>query len=320
MLTKPKNALLSACLICGALTSARVDGANTVADRQMLVSTAWLQDHLKDPDVVVLFVAQNRQQFDEGHIPGARFIRLDELVDQGASVHNELPPLADLQALFEDVGITDTSRIVLYGDGGGVFAARAYFTLDYIGLGERAVLLDGGMEKWRAEARPVSQHEDRSGKGQITPHPRLDLVITTAEMRDLSYLAQHTPDYAILDARPAAEFVGLRRSEGVKKAGHIRGAVGLYWKNLVREKGSEFLSRDELEKAFEDAGVRSGQTVITYCRTGMQSSVLYFVAKYLGHKTAMYDGSVFEWVQAKDQDLVTTLPAGVQPAAAAPPL
>jgi 3-mercaptopyruvate sulfurtransferase SseA len=74
-----------------------------------------------------------------------------------------------------------------------------------------------------------------------------------------------------------------------------------------------------MEKAFSDADVRTGQTVITYCRTGMQSSVLYFVAKYLGYSAAMYDGSVFEWVQAKGEDLVTSLPAGVQPAAAAPP-
>jgi thiosulfate/3-mercaptopyruvate sulfurtransferase len=226
--------------------------------------------------------------------------------------------LADLQALFEDVGVSDTSRIVLCGEGGGIFAARAYFTLDYIGLGDRAVLLDGGMEKWLAEARPVSQHEQRGLKGSITPHPRLDLVITTAEMRDLSYLARRTPRYAILDARPAAEFVGLRRSEGVKKAGHIAGARGLYWKKLVREPGSELVSRNELERAFGDAGVRPGQTVITYCRTGMQSSLLYFVARYLGYPAAMYDGSVFEWVQAKGEDLILSLPAGVQPVPIAP--
>ena len=318
MLKKSNKALLSACLICGALTSAPLASASNASENQMLVSTAWLQDHLNDPDVVVLFIGQNRQQFDDGHIPNARFIRLDEIVDQRASVHNELPPLADLQALLEDVGVSDTSRIVLCGEGAGVFAARAYFTLDYMGLGDHAALLDGGMEKWRAEARPISRQEQRSRKGSITPRPRLDLVITTAEMRDLSYLAQHTQEYAILDARPAAEFVGLRRSEGVKKAGHIEGARGLYWKTLVHGQGPELLTREELEKAFKDSGVRTGQTVITYCRTGMQSSFLYFVAKYLGYRTAMYDGSVFEWVQARGGDLVTALPAGVQPVTAAP--
>jgi thiosulfate/3-mercaptopyruvate sulfurtransferase len=316
MLKKSNRALLSACLICGALTYPPRGSASGAPDRQMLVSTAWLQDHLQDPDIVVVFIGQGRQQFDAAHIPNARFIRLDELVDQAASVRNELPPLSDLQALFEDAGVSDTSRIVLCGEGGGIFAARAYFTLDYMGLGDRAVLLDGGMEKWRAEARPMSKQDLRGRNGQITPRPRLDLVITTAEMRDLSYLAQRTPEYAILDARPAAEYVGLRRSEGVDKAGHIRGARGLYWKKLVREPGSELLSRDELEKTFRDAGVRPEQTVVTYCRTGMQSSFLYFVAKYLGYRAAMYDGSVFEWVQAKGEDLVTSLPAGVQPAGA----
>ena len=320
MAKKPTTALLSACLICGSLTSAGLASANSVSEpTQMLVSTSWLQDHLHDPDLVVLYIGQNRPRFEEGHIPGARFIRLDELVDQAAAVRNELPPLADLQALFEDVGVSDSSRIVVCGEGGGIYAARAYFTLDYMGLGDRTALLDGGLDKWLAEKRPVSQQEQRGAKGTFTPHPRLDLVITTAEMRDLSYLARKTPQYAILDARPAAEFVGLRRSEGVNRAGHIAGARGLYWKKLVREAGSELLPREELENIVSDAGVHSGQTVITYCRTGMQSSVLYFVAKYLGYRTAMYDGSVFEWVQAKGQDLVTSLPAGVQPAAAAPP-
>ena len=318
MPSKPRTALLSACLICGSLTSVALAGTNAGEPTQMLVSTSWLQDHLQDPDLVVLYIGQNRPAFDQGHIPGARFVRLDELVDQAAAVRNELPPLADLQALFEDVGVSDTSRIVLCGEGGGVYAARAFFTLDYMGLGDRTALLDGGMEKWRAESRPVSQHEERRGKGSFTPHPHLDLVVTTAEMRDLSYLAQRTQQYAILDARPAAEFVGLRRSEGVKRAGHIAGATGLHWRKLVRDSGQEFLSRDDLQKAFNDAGVRPGQTVVTYCRTGMQSSVLYFIAKYLGYRTAMYDGSVFEWVQAKGQDLVTALPAGVKPAAAAP--
>jgi thiosulfate/3-mercaptopyruvate sulfurtransferase len=265
MLKKPNQVLWSVCLICSTFTSAGLARANSASEQpaQMLVSTGWLQDHLKDPDIVVVFVGQNRRQFDAGHIPGARFVGLDELVDQAASVHNELPPLADLQALFEDVGISDTSRIVLCGEGGGIFAARAYFTLDYMGLGDRAVLLDGGMEKWRAESRALSQHEQRDPKGRITPHPKLDVVITSAEMRDLSYLAQRSPRYAILDARPAAEFVGLRRSEGVKKAGHIAGARGLYWKNLIREPGSELLPRENLEKVFGAAGVRDGQTVIT---------------------------------------------------------
>lgn len=317
MLKKSNTALLGACLICGALTSVPL-GASSVADHQMLVSTGWLQEHLQDPDVVVLFIGQNRQSFDDGHIPNARFLRLDELVDQSAAARNELPPLADLQAVFEDVGVSDTSRIILCGEGGGVFAARAYFTLDYVGLGDHAALLDGGMEKWRAEERPVSRQETRGRKGRFAPHPRLDVLITTAEMRDLSYLSQRVPDYALLDARPAAEFVGLRRSEGVKKAGHIAGARGLYWKKLVTGAQSELLSRDELEEAFRDAGVRDGQTVITYCRTGMQSSFLYFVAKYLGYRAAMYDGSVFEWVQVKGGDLVTALPAGVHSGALAP--
>ncbi len=121
----------------------------------MLVSTAWLQEHLGDRDLVVVYVGRDRSEYDAGHIPGARFLALDELVEQHKDSLNDLPPVAKLQAVFESLGVGDDARIILYGDGGGLLAARAYYTLDYLGHGDRAALLDGGMEKWKAEGRPL---------------------------------------------------------------------------------------------------------------------------------------------------------------------
>ncbi len=80
---------------------------------EMLVSTTWLEQHLNDRDLVVLYVGRDRGQFDSGHIPGSRFVRLDELVEQHKDSLNELPPVADLQAIFENLGVGDESRVVL---------------------------------------------------------------------------------------------------------------------------------------------------------------------------------------------------------------
>jgi len=275
--------------------------------RGMLVSTAWLASHLSDRDLVILYVGRDRSQFDAGHIPGSRFVALDELVQQRKDSLNELPPVADLQAWFEAVGVGDGSHVVLYGDNGGLLAARAYFTLDYLGHGDRTSLLDGGLERWNSEARPTSRAEPRPDRAHFTPRVRPEILVSSAVMQSLSrkVTSALAPEYVLLDARPASEFDGIVNSEAVPKAGHIAGAHSLHWKRLIAsETMPDLLDPAELQRQFASAGAQPGQTVVTYCRTGMQSSFTYFVAKYLGFRAAMYDGSVYEWVHAAGNDLV----------------
>jgi thiosulfate/3-mercaptopyruvate sulfurtransferase len=104
-------------------------------------------------------------------------------------------------------------------------------------------------------------------------------------------------EHVLLDARPPQEFAGAVRSEAVPAAGHIAGAHSLYWKQLIQSEAVPALrDSSELQREFREAGAAPGKLIVTYCRTGVQSSFDYFVAKYLGYKAAMYDGSVFEWV------------------------
>ncbi len=102
------------------------------------------------------------------------------------------------------------------------------------------------------------------------------------------------------------------KSEAVPKAGHIAGSQSLYWKKLIRSDADPRLldPRRTATAIRYDAGASHGKSVVTYCRTGMQSSFTYFVAKYLGYRAAMYDGSVYEWVHAADNELVTSPSAG----------
>ena len=282
---------------------------------EMLVSTSWLQQHLGDPNTVVLYIGRDRNRFDAGHIPGSVFVRLDDLVEQRKNSLNDLPPVSDLQALLESLGVGDTSRVVLTGDGQGLLAARAYFTLDYLGHGSQAALLDGGTEKWLVESRTMSKQEAHPRRAHFTPQVQQEVLVSTPQMQDLS--RSHSGDgqkYELLDARPVAEYEGLVASEAVPKAGHIAGAHSLYWKKLIRsESDPQLLDATDLRQQFLKAGAAPSDSVITYCRTGMQSSFTYFVAKYLGYRAAMYDGSVYEWVNAAGNDLVLSPTVKNQP-------
>jgi thiosulfate/3-mercaptopyruvate sulfurtransferase len=278
----------------------------TAVRSEMLVSTAWLEEHLNDRDLVILQIGQNRAQFDAGHIPGSRFVRLDELVEQRAISLNELPSVADLKETFESLGVGDQSRIVLVDESGGVLAARAYFTLDYLGHGDHAALLNGGLRKWVGEARIWSKKQVAAVRQEFRPRINQEILVNTAQMRQMSLdSGEHVSDYVLLDARPVAEHVGIVKSESVPQAGHISGSRSLYWKKLTHSDSTpQLLDVEELQRQFQNAGATPGKAVITYCRTGMQSSFTYFVARYLGYKAAMYDGSVYEWVRTPGNALV----------------
>jgi thiosulfate/3-mercaptopyruvate sulfurtransferase len=305
--SKAAFALIGAAVLSPAFQGIWAQERNRGALRsEMLVSTSRLEQHLNDSDLIVLYVGHDRGKFDSGHIPGSRFVRLDDLVEQHKDSLNELPPVEDLQATFESLGVGDESRVVLTGDTGGVLAARAYFTLDYLGHGDHAALLDGGLETWVAESRKTSREEGHPARAHFTPHLQPEILVSTATMRGLSLAVNKgVPDYVLLDARPLAEFTGVVNSEAVPKAGHIVGSQSLYWKKLIRsEANPQLLDPEQLQQQFMRVGAVPGKSVITYCRTGMQSSFTYFVAKYLGYRAAMYDGSVYEWVRAADNELV----------------
>jgi thiosulfate/3-mercaptopyruvate sulfurtransferase len=258
---------------------------------EMLVSAEWLAGHLKDADLVLLHVARTRAHYDEGHIPGACFVPWNELVVTREGVTNELPPVADLKRLLERCGVSDDSRIVLYGDTLVLSATRGWFTLDYLGLGGQAALLDGGLEKWRAGQRPISKEEPPSRQGRLTPRIRLDALAVLAEVRDLSWLAVNarSSDVVILDVRPPSEY----------RAAHIPGAVNLYWpETLVSREMPVLRPAAEVERMYQAAGVALGKTVVTYCTTGVQATQSYFLMKYLGYDVRLYDGSFSEWSRA----------------------
>lgn len=300
--------MLELLLIALAVVGSTASAQQVVQPRAgMLVTTEWLAAHLEDNNLIVLCVADDEQFYSSGHIPGARLLRLSQIVMTRDSTPNQLPGPDRLRKVFADVGVSNDSRIILYGERSGVVAARAYFTLDYLGLADRAALLDGGIEKWRAEGRPQSTETPRITAGKLQIHLRPEIVVDSAQVAGHAQASLNSDKVVLIDARPPLEYSGEKLSEDVKDAGHIPGAKHLYWHDLLRSEDiPELRPASELLDRFQAAGAVPGKEIITYCRTGMQSSLDYFIAKYLGYSVRMYVGSFYKWSHS-DRAVETSL-------------
>jgi thiosulfate/3-mercaptopyruvate sulfurtransferase len=281
--------------------------ASAAVRSDMLVSTDWLADHLNDPNVVVIQISRERGLWEAGHIPGARFIALSEIAITKNGVPNELPPAQDLEKLFERAGVNDDSHVIVYTDAAVLPATRAWFTLDYLGHGTHTSLLDGGLQKWRAEKRAISTDAPVVAIGRFTVFPRPRMLADLTEVNALSFAALHappTPPTVLIDARAPEDFKGSRPNAELTRFGHIPGAVNLFWTTTQVKDSSALLPEAELRKMYEAVGVTPGRPVVTYCNSGMQASQSYFTLKYLGYDTKLYDGSLSEWSAAKNTSVV----------------
>lgn len=274
----------------------------------MLVSTEWLARHLSDPTTVILHVAHERADYDAGHIPGALFLAVGQITTARNSLSNELPTVQDLKKVFESVGVGDRTQVVLYGERQGLWAARAWFTLDYLGHGDKAALLDGNIEKWRKENRRLTKDSLPAKPASFTPRVQPQLLVTLPVMQDLSWEALNTgsPTAMLVDARPPEEFRGEESAADTPRAGRIPGAVSLYWMTALESKENpRILPAAELRRLFDSAGIPQGRKVVSYCHSGVQAAYAYFMAKYLGFDAALYDGSFQEWSSAAGTQVAT---------------
>lgn len=262
-----------------------------VVNHDLLVSTEWLAARLDDPAVRVVHVGTSAT-YQAGHVPSARFLPYSEIAVTRDGIPAELPEVAVLKSLFESVGVSDDTHVVLYGDLGGLAAGRAFFTLDYLGH-DRVSLLDGGLEGWRAEGREVSTASPRAAQGSLTPRIRAQRLVTA------EWVLQRldNPQVVLIDARQAADYAGEREPTAlIPRPGHIPGAHNLFWQQaLISADNPRLQDAETLRSLYVAAGAEGGKTIVTYCAMGLQSSVAYFVLRYLGYEVALYDGSFIEW-------------------------
>ena len=283
-------------ILVAALAMQSTSYAQGKVRNSMIVSTEWLAQHLNHDSLVLLQVG-DKKEYDAAHIPGAQYIQTSDIsTPRGTGLILELPPVDQLKTTFEKFGVTDESRIVVYFSKDWVTpTARVYFTLDYLGLGDRTSILDGGLLAWQAEHRPLTAEVRAMKTGNFTPHPNAKLVVDAAWVGS----NLNKPGIAILDARASKFYTGADAGQ-MPRAGHIPSAKSIPFSTLVEDSNNKFKSADALRALFNSAGVKPKDSVATYCHIGQQASLLYFVARYLGYDAHLYDGSFQDWSSRSD--------------------
>jgi len=291
-------ALAALALGVQSLLNSRASGASSAKDEgSMLVTTAWLSEHLSDSSVMVINIGP-RAGYDAGHIPGARFLEMSS-ISSSQALTLELPPADKLKSAFEELGVSDSSRIVICFLANYVTpATRVYFTLDYLGLGKQTSLLDGGFEAWRAESRPVVAESTTIKRGTITARPHPELVVDAAWVS----ANLNKPKVAIVDSR-AAEFYTGASAGRMPRAGHIPGAVSVPYSSLS-DSANKLKDSATLKKILAEAGIKKGDQIVSYCHIGQQATLVYFAARYLGYDARLYDGSFEDWSRRSELPVV----------------
>jgi thiosulfate/3-mercaptopyruvate sulfurtransferase len=259
----------------------------------MLVTTAWLADHLHDPNLVIIGVGPEGD-YEKGHIPGSQFLQYSDayLKKSPAGLTTELPPMPYLADLFGKLGVTNDSRIILYPLGEWYSpTTRVYLTLDAMGLGSHTSLLDGGIAAWQSEHRPVTTDVLKMKPGKIDACAQDDVIT------DLEFVKSHLkqPGVALMDSRSAGSYSAAQPTQN-SRAGHVPGAASLPFEVLLDDKGKLKPVKD-LEALFSKAGAKKGDRVVAYCYIGQRATMVYFVARYLGYDARLFDGSWEEWNQ-----------------------
>ena len=260
-----------------------------------LVSTGWLAERLGEPDLVVVDSSwfmpslgrSGRDEYLAAHIPGARFLDIDEVADRSHPAPHMLPSAAQFAAAMERIGVGNNVRIVVYDNSPTRTAARGWFMLRHFGARQVAIL-DGGFQKWLAEGRPTES-------GEASPR---EATFETVERDEVVSKRQLVAGVGLpwVDARGKARFEGSEPDPraGVS-SGHAPGARNLPFGSLYREDGT-FKPVEELRRLFADAGVDPMQPFVASCGSGVTANSLIFAAHLIGNdSTKLYDGSWSEW-------------------------
>ena len=272
-----------------------------INDPKTLVSTAWLADHLSDPDLRVLDASMYlpgvdryaKAEYDAAHIPGARFFDIDDISDHGSELPHMVPPVEKFLSRLRSMGVGDGHQVVVYDCAGLFSAARVWWLFKLMGQNNIAVL-DGGFPKWQAEGRPTEDMVPFIRDRHMVVRRQNHLVKDVTQVASASKLG----DYEIIDARSPSRFRGEAPEprEGLRP-GHIPGSKNVYFQKLMKD-DCTLKDPKDIRKIFETAGVDLQKPAITTCGSGVTAAVLCLGLHLIGKTDyAVYDGSWTEWGQ-----------------------
>lgn len=269
--------------------------SNEYAHPEYLVDTQWVADHLDDPNVRIVESDEDYLLYETGHIPNA--VKVDWFTTLQHPVRRDFLTKEAFEEMCSDLGISNDTTVVFYGDKGNWFATYALWLFRYYGH-ENLKIMNGGRAKWEKEGRPMTKEVPETQK---TTYRAKDPDPSVRAFREdvFEHIEAGLP---LVDVRSPEEYRGELLhmpgypQEGATRGGHIPGAASIPWSRATNEDGT-FKSPEELRQLYEGQGVTPDREVIAYCRIGERSSHTWFVLTHLlGYPDVKnYDGSWTEW-------------------------
>jgi len=264
---------------------------------QLIVSPAWLAEHLEDPNIVIVdcrFSLANpqlgQQQYQESHIPGAFYLDLDQDLSSPIQKHGGRHPLPNPEKLskkLSEIGITSRQTLVVaYDDSRFAFASRLWWLLRYFGH-EQVVLLDGGFGQWKNSEYPISSNIPTAKLGQFTPEIQSEMLVNIETVKARKDL----PGVVLIDSREPERYLG--KTEPTDPiAGCIPGAVNYPWQEVTETTG--FVKINEQSQRWEN--IKNSEEIIVYCGSGVTACVNLLSLELAGIDQAkLYGGSWSDW-------------------------
>jgi thiosulfate/3-mercaptopyruvate sulfurtransferase len=267
------------------------------ADLRLYDCTTYLEPTPVGSDDPYIAVS-GRTTFEEAHIPGADYLDLQgEFSDASTRLRFMLPPVAQLEAAFGRHGLGNDSRVVLYSIGSMMWATRFWWMLRSLGF-DGAAVLDGGLDKWKAEGRPTQSGPARGyAPAKFTAKPRPGMFVGKETVR----AALGKPGTVIVNALGPQFHKGLEPSR-YGRPGRIPGSVNVPAASLVNPATKAFTTLADAEAKLAAQGVTKDKQVVCYCGGGISATIDLFLLHQLGYDAlTLYDGSMGEW--AKDKAL-----------------
>lgn len=285
--------LILAAMVIAVACNPAPQGPATYPNAHLLLTVDQFAQYAQMDNTVIIDTRTSDSAFAAGHIPGAvHFHSRRDLNDPEAAVEFFMVGPEAFETMMQGLGLSNTSRVLLYDEGDNLGSARLFYALEYFGFTGSVSLLDGGMKAWETSAMQTSTGttEERLA-GTFTSRVQED------RMCDIRVVlaAGENPNQIVFDVRSADEFEGsdVRAARG----GHIPGAVHLEWRDVLQDGDIPFFRPyEEIRDLYASLGITPDKEVIPHCHTNVRGSHAYFTLRLMGYDSVRpYEGSWAEF-------------------------